>query len=105
MFTWFVLFTILQMLFSFPSLLAGLLMLVSDRVLGTVIFSLPVSQGVAAGGSVLWDDVFWFFGHPEVYVVLLPGFGIIRRYSRSSPAVRSPRGTSSSLSRGPSSSR
>ena len=52
-------------------------MLVSDRVLGTVIFSLPVSQGVAAGGSILWDDVFWFFGHPEVYVVLLPGFGMI----------------------------
>jgi cytochrome c oxidase subunit I+III len=77
MFTWFVLFTILQMLFSFPSLLGGLLMLVSDRVLGTVIFSLPVSQGVAAGGAVLWDDVFWFFGHPEVYVVLLPGFGMI----------------------------
>jgi cytochrome c oxidase subunit I+III len=77
MFTWFVLFTILQMLFSFPSLLAGLLMLVSDRVLGTVIFSLPVSQGVAAGGSILWDDIFWFFGHPEVYVVLLPAFGMI----------------------------
>jgi len=77
MFTWFVLFTILQMLFSFPSLLAGLLMLVSDRVLGTVIFSLPVSQGVAAGGAILWDDIFWFFGHPEVYVVLLPGFGMI----------------------------
>ncbi len=77
MFTWFVLFTILQMLFSFPSLLAGLMMLVSDRVLGTVIFSLPVSQGVAAGGSILWDDIFWFFGHPEVYVVLLPAFGMI----------------------------
>jgi cytochrome c oxidase subunit I+III len=76
-FTWFVLFTILQMLFSFPSLLAGLLMLVSDRVLGTVIFSLPVSQGAAAGGAILWDDIFWFFGHPEVYVVLLPGFGMI----------------------------
>src|SRR5271169_579489 len=77
MFTWFILFTILQMLFSFPSLLAGLLMLVSDRVLNTVIFSLPVSGGVAAGGAVLWDDIFWFFGHPEVYVVLLPGFGMI----------------------------
>lgn len=77
MFTWFVLFTILQMLFSFPSLLAGLLMLVSDRVLGTVIFSLPVSQGVSAGGSILWDDIWWFFGHPEVYVVLLPAFGMI----------------------------
>ncbi|MDA4122921.1 MAG: cbb3-type cytochrome c oxidase subunit I [Thaumarchaeota archaeon] len=77
MFTWFILFTILQMLFSFPSLLAGLLMLVSDRVLNTVIFSLPVSGGVAAGGAVLWDDVFWFFGHPEVYVVLLPAFGMV----------------------------
>jgi len=77
MFSWFILFTILAMLFSFPSLLAGLLMLVSDRVLGTVIFSLPVSHGVAAGGAVLWDDVFWFFGHPEVYVVLLPAFGMV----------------------------
>jgi cytochrome c oxidase subunit I+III len=77
MFSWFILFTILAMLFSFPSLLAGLLMLVSDRVLGTVIFSLPVSGGVAAGGAVLWDDVFWFFGHPEVYVVLLPAFGMV----------------------------
>jgi len=71
MFSWFMLFTILAMLFSFPSLLAALLLLISDRVLGTMYFS------ASAGGSILWDDLFWFFGHPEVYVVLLPAFGLI----------------------------
>ena len=43
----------------------------SDRILGTMYFS------ASAGGSILWDDLFWFFGHPEVYVVLLPAFGLI----------------------------
>ena len=71
MFSWFMLFTIIAMLFSFPSLLAALLLLISDRVLGTMFFS------ASAGGSILWDDLFWFFGHPEVYVVLLPAFGMI----------------------------
>jgi len=71
MFSWFMLFTILAMLFSFPSLLAALLLLISDRVLGTMYFS------ASAGGAILWDDLFWFFGHPEVYVVLLPAFGLI----------------------------
>ncbi len=71
MFSWFMLFTIIAMLFSFPSLLAALVLLISDRVLGTMYFS------AAAGGSILWDDLFWFFGHPEVYVVLLPAFGLI----------------------------
>jgi cytochrome c oxidase subunit I+III len=71
MFSWFMLFTILAMLFSFPSLLAALLLLISDRVLGTMYYS------ASAGGAILWDDLFWFFGHPEVYVVLLPAFGLI----------------------------
>ncbi len=71
MFSWFMLFTIIAMLFSFPSLLAALLLLISDRVLGTMYFS------ASAGGAILWDDLFWFFGHPEVYVVLLPAFGLI----------------------------
>jgi cytochrome c oxidase subunit I+III len=71
MFTWFVIFTMLAMLFSFPSLLAGLLLLMSDRLLGTFYF---VSS---AGGMLLWTNLFWFFGHPEVYVVLLPAFGVI----------------------------
>ena len=71
MFSWFMLFTIIAMLFSFPSLLAALILLFSDRVLGTMFYS------ASAGGSILWDDLFWFFGHPEVYVVLLPAFGLI----------------------------
>jgi cytochrome c oxidase subunit I+III len=71
MLSWFILFMLLQALFAFPSLLAGLLLLMSDRILGTFFFA------SSSGGYVLWDDLFWFFGHPEVYVVLLPAFGMI----------------------------
>jgi cytochrome c oxidase subunit I+III len=71
MFTWFTLFTQILMLTAFPSLLAALVLLMSDRVLGTFFFS------AASGGALLWDNLFWFFGHPEVYVVLLPAFGAI----------------------------
>ncbi|MDV3244882.1 MAG: cbb3-type cytochrome c oxidase subunit I [Nitrososphaerales archaeon] len=71
MFTWFVAFTMLQMLLAFPTLISALLMLMADRVLGTFYFT------SSAGGSLLWDQLFWFFGHPEVYVVLLPAFGVV----------------------------
>ncbi len=71
MFTWFMLFTIALMLFAFPTLLAAAVMLISDRVLGTSIFF------SSSGGAILWDNLFWAFGHPEVYVVLLPGFGAL----------------------------
>jgi cytochrome c oxidase subunit I+III len=72
MFTWFIFFTIIAMLFSFPALIAALALLASDRILGTVFFSLQSIQP-----SILWDNLFWFFGHPEVYIVLLPAFGVI----------------------------
>jgi cytochrome c oxidase subunit I+III len=71
MFTWFIVFTMLQMLLAFPTLISALLMLMADRVLGTFYFT------SSAGGSLLWDQLFWFFGHPEVYVVLLPAFGVV----------------------------
>ncbi len=71
MFTWFILFTIVLMLFAFPALLAAVVMLISDRVMGTFLFTDP------AGGAILWDNLFWAFGHPEVYVVLLPAFGVL----------------------------
>ncbi|MBI3115878.1 MAG: cbb3-type cytochrome c oxidase subunit I [Thaumarchaeota archaeon] len=71
MFTWFIVFTMIQMLFAFPTLIAGLLMLMSDRLLGTFYFA------SSAGGAILWDQLFWFFGHPEVYVVLMPAFGVV----------------------------
>jgi cytochrome c oxidase subunit I+III len=71
MFTWFIVFTMLQMLLAFPTLISALLMLMTDRVLGTFYFT------SSSGGSLLWDQLFWFFGHPEVYVVLLPAFGVV----------------------------
>ena len=71
MFTWFTFFTMLQFLWAFPSLFAGIVMLEADRLLGTFFFT------SAAGGSILWDHVWWFFGHPEVYIVLLPAFGVV----------------------------
>ncbi len=72
MFTWFMLFTIIAMLFAFPTLIAAFVLASADRILGTVFFSSTFIQP-----SILWDNLFWFFGHPEVYIVLLPGFGII----------------------------
>lgn len=71
MFTWFTFFTQVLMLMAFPSLLAALILLMSDRLLGTSFFA------ASSGGALLWDNLFWFFGHPEVYVVLLPAFGAI----------------------------
>ncbi len=70
-FTWAILFTMVLALFAFPPLAAGLLLLMSDRFLGTVFFS------STQGGGILWDQLFWFFGHPEVYIVVFPALGVI----------------------------
>ncbi|MGH3344738.1 MAG: aa3-type cytochrome oxidase subunit I, partial [Carbonactinosporaceae bacterium] len=70
-FTWNILFTSLLVLFAFPILAAALLVLMADRKLGAHVFD------AANGGAVLWQHLFWFFGHPEVYIVALPFFGII----------------------------
>jgi len=67
MYTWGILLTVFLMLFAFPALASAVLMLVADRALGTIYF------GSLQGGALLWDNLFWFFGHPEVYIVLLPG--------------------------------
>jgi cytochrome c oxidase subunit I+III len=70
-FTWAMLMTNMLMLFAFPTLAAGMFLLASDRLLGTVFFS------SMQGGSILWDQLFWFFGHPEVYILVLPALGIV----------------------------
>ena len=70
-FTWNVLVTSILVLIAFPVLAAALLVLEADRVLGAHIFD------AATGGALLWQHLFWFFGHPEVYIIALPFFGII----------------------------
>ncbi|WP_420794985.1 cytochrome c oxidase subunit I [Acidothermus cellulolyticus] len=70
-FTWNVMLTSLLVLLTFPVLAAALLALEADRKLGAHIFD------PANGGPILWQHLFWFFGHPEVYIVALPFFGII----------------------------
>ena len=78
MFTWFALFTTAAMLYAFPTLIAAFALNVSDRILGTSFFTSPAILSIPGiDPSVLWDDLFWFFGHPEVYIVLLPSFGVI----------------------------
>ncbi|NLE98545.1 MAG: cytochrome c oxidase subunit I [Propionibacterium sp.] len=70
-FTWNILVTSMMVIMVFPVLGASLLVLGSDRVLGSHIFD------AASGGAMLWQHLFWFFGHPEVYVIALPFFGIV----------------------------
>jgi cytochrome c oxidase subunit 1 len=70
-FTWNIFVTALMVLMVFPILAAALLVLLADRNLGAQVYA------VQTGGPLLWQHLFWFFGHPEVYIVALPFFGII----------------------------
>jgi cytochrome c oxidase subunit 1 len=70
-FTWNVLMTSVLVLLAFPVLAAALFGLIADRALGAHIFDSD------NGGPILWQHMFWFFGHPEVYIVAIPFFGII----------------------------
>ena len=69
-FTWTILITSLLVLIAFPVLAAALAVAFIDRQYGAVIFA-PEN-----GGAILWQHLFWFFGHPEVYIIALPFFGI-----------------------------
>jgi cytochrome c oxidase subunit I len=71
LFTWSILITAILVLLVFPLLAAALLAAMADRVLGAHVYD------SATGGPLLWQHLFWFFGHPEVYIVALPFFGII----------------------------
>jgi len=70
-FTWNTLITSVLVLMAFPVFGAALLALEADRKLGAQIFD------PATGGPLLWQHLFWFFGHPEVYIIALPFFGIV----------------------------
>jgi cytochrome c oxidase subunit 1 len=70
-FSWTILTQSGLILFSFPLLGSALLMLLLDRNLGTSFFA------IEAGGTMIWQHLFWFFGHPEVYILVLPPMGIV----------------------------
>jgi cytochrome c oxidase subunit I len=70
-FTWNTLITATMVLMAFPPLAAALLALGADRRFGAHIFD------ASNGGPILWQHLFWFFGHPEVYIIALPFFGIV----------------------------
>lgn len=70
-FTWNILVTSILVLMAFPVLAAALFALAADRVFDAHIYD------AANGGVILWQHLFWFFGHPEVYIIALPFFGIV----------------------------
>ena len=72
LFTWMTLVTSVLILLAFPPLTVGLAMMLFDRQFGTLFYN-----AAAGADPLLWQHLFWVFGHPEVYILVLPGFGIL----------------------------
>jgi cytochrome c oxidase subunit I len=72
LFTWTVLITSALILFAFPALTVGLFLEFFDRIFGANFFN--TANG---GNAIIFEHIFWIFGHPEVYILILPAFGII----------------------------
>ena len=72
MFVWSMLATSFLMVLAAPVLVGGMYMMLTDRTAQTAFFA-----DTLGGSSYLYQNLFWFFGHPEVYILALPGFGIV----------------------------
>src|SRR5690625_2710863 len=79
LFSWATLITSILILFAFPAFTVNLFLLMFDRMLGTAFFDVALG-----GNAIIWQHIFWLFAHPEVYILILPSFGI---FSEIIPAM------------------
>lgn len=81
-FCWYILAMALMIVFGFPPLILGSVLLELERAAGWVFF-----ESAGGGDPLLWQHLFWLFGHPEVYIIFLPAAGWYPRSFRSLPAI------------------